>query len=146
LSRVFRKSSVDKNEIDIVNELKKVPGLTVEREKDDLFVGYKGVNYWYECKVSPKSKVKETQYKLAKEWQGHYRFCFSAQDILQDIGIEQISAKRAIFNAVWHGIIYKGLTPALANKNATKAVEQYKSGEYDTLDLLIQSMIEEAGK
>jgi hypothetical protein len=56
------------------------------------------------------------------------------------------TSSKAIYNAVYNGIIYKGLTPALANKNATKAVEQYKSGEYDTLDLLIQSMIEEAGK
>lgn len=139
-------AAVDSNQGDIVKALRKVPGVSVQLDMDDLLIGYKGVNYWYEIKQTPTSEIKKTQYKLIKEWTGAYRFAFSAQDILQDIGIERPSATRSIFNAVWHGIIYQGCTPAVANKNAMLAVEQYKRHEYDTLDELIQSTIEEAQK
>ena len=141
----------DKNQPEIVKELRKVPGLTVETGHDDILVGYNGQTYWYEIKETPKSTVKDTQYKLAKEWTGSYRFAFSARDILQDIGIERIKADRAVFNAVWHGIIRTGLTPAVANKYAIKAMRRYKENDFGDRDNarpqdLIESTIEEAQK
>ena len=141
MSKHRRAAKVDNNQGDIVKALRKVPGVSVETGHDDLLVGYNGKTYFYEIKETPKSTVKDSQYKLIKDFTGHYRFAFSAEDILQDIGIERPAATRAIFNAVWHGIIYKGLTPAVANKHATQAVEQYKKHEYDDLDQLIQDNI-----
>ena len=146
LSNHRRAAKVDKNQNDIVKALRKVPGVSVVLDVNDILVGYDGKTYFYEIKETPKSEVKDSQYRLIKEFKGHYRFAFSVQDILQDIGIERPSPARAIFNAVWHGIIYQGCTPAVANKNAIIAVEQYKRHEYDTLDELIQSTIEEAVK
>ena len=136
----------DTNQPEIVKALRKVPGLSVETGHDDILVGYNDKTYWYEIKESPKSTVKDSQYKLIKDFTGHYRFAFSVEDILQDIGVQRPTATRAIFNAVWHGIIYKGLTPAVANKNAMLAVEQYKKHDYKTIDSLIETMIEEANK
>jgi hypothetical protein len=108
-------------------------------------VGYNDKTYFYEIKETPKSAVKDSQYKLITEFKGHFRFAFSVQDILQDIGIERPTATRTIFNAVWHGVIKTGLTPAIANKRAVKAVERYKAHEfYETPQQLIDVMIEEA--
>ena len=110
-------------------------------------MGYDGKTYFYEIKETPKSSVKDSQYKLIKDFTGHYRFAFSVEDILQDIGVQRPTATRAIFNAVWHGVIKTGLTPAVANKRAAKAVERYKGHEfYETPAQLIETMIEEAQK
>lgn len=136
----------DTNQPEIVKALRKVPGVSVETGHDDILVGYDGKTYFYEIKETPKSTVKDSQYRLIKEFTGHYRFCFSVQDILQDIGIERPTATRSLFNAVWHGIIYKGLTPAVANKYAVKAVERYKAQDFETPQQLIETMIEEAVK
>jgi len=134
----------DTNQPEIVKALRKVPGLSVETGHDDILVGYDGKTYFYEIKETPKSTVKESQYRLIREFTGHYRFAFSVQDILQDIGIERIKADRAVFNAVWHGIIRTGLTPAVANKYALAAMDRYKKHDFETPQQLITTMIEEA--
>lgn len=136
----------DKNQPEIVKELRTIPGLTVETGHDDLLVGYNGKTYFYEIKETPTSAVKDSQYKLIKDFTGHYRFAFSAKDILQDIGIERINAPRAVYNAVWHGIIRTGLTPARANKYAIRAMDFYKKNEFEGAQQLIEDMIEEAQK
>ena len=137
----------DNNQTEIVKELRKVPGLSVQLDHDDILVGYQGKTYWYECKTSPTAKVKDSQYQISKEWTGHYRFAFSARDILQDIGIERIKADRAVFNAVWHGVIRKGLTPAKANKYAVLAMAYYRKNVFENgAQQLIEDMIEEANK
>jgi len=147
LSNHRRAAKVDNNQKDIVKALRKVPGVSVVLDVNDILVGYDGKTYFYEIKETPKSTVKDSQYKLIKDFTGHYRFAFSVEDILQDIGVQRPSATRAIFNAVWHGVIYKGLTPAIANKRAVKAVERYKEQDFhDTPQQLIETMIEEAVK
>ena len=86
----------DRNEKDIVNALKMIPGIQVETGHDDILVGYKGANYWYEIKnpaeinnkgeVSNKStKTAQKQAKLAKEWTGHYKIVSTLKEILDEI-------------------------------------------------------------
>lgn len=80
-----------------MEELRKIPCVTVEIDHDDIFVGYKKVNYWYELKsieaISKRTgKVKESskqksQKKLSKTWKGHYKIVSTLDEILIDIGI-----------------------------------------------------------
>ena len=77
--------------------LLKIPGITVETDHDDIFVGYKGFNYWYELKSEEAvgkrtGKVKESskqksQKKLEKTWKGHYKIVSSLDEILKDMRI-----------------------------------------------------------
>jgi hypothetical protein len=97
VSKWRRAAKVDKNQPDIVKRLRSLPGVTVYTGVDDIFVGYKNRNFWYEIKepetVSKKtgevleSKIKTTQKKLRDEWQGHYRIVWSVKQILDDMGI-----------------------------------------------------------
>ena len=43
-------AKIDANQLQIVKDLRKVRGVTVETQKDDLLVGYKGRTYWFELK------------------------------------------------------------------------------------------------
>ena len=80
-----------------MEELRKIPSVSVETDHDDIFVGYKGFNYWYELKnpnkISKKTgKVKESakqksQKKLSKTWKGHYKIVSTLDEILIDMGI-----------------------------------------------------------
>lgn len=86
----------DDNQKDIVEALRKM-GFSVYVDVDDIFVGHKGFNFWYEIKdpkhVSKKtglineSAKKEDQKKLEKEWKGHYKIVSSLDEILEDINI-----------------------------------------------------------
>ena len=77
--------------------LRAIYGITVETDHDDIFVGYKKVNYWYELKSSDAiskrtGKVKESnkqksQKRLSKTWKGHYKIVSTLDEILIDIGI-----------------------------------------------------------
>ena len=97
MSKFRRAARVDDNQSDIVEALRSIPGVTVELGHDDIFVGYKGVNYWFEVKradlISKKtgalipSAKKQSQKRLEKEWRGHYKIVTSLDEILGDIGI-----------------------------------------------------------
>ena len=88
---------MDNNQGSIVEALRKIPSISVETDHDDIFVGYKGFNYWYELKnpnkVSKKTgKINEsgkqdTQKTLEKTWKGHYKIVSSLDEILKDMGI-----------------------------------------------------------
>ena len=90
-----RKDKVDKNQADIVKTLRKIPGVTVETGMEDILVGHKGRNYWFEVKsegaVSKKtgqvkqSKKQASQIKLEAEWTGHYQIVSNLQQILDRI-------------------------------------------------------------
>lgn len=77
---------IDANQPEIVRGLRRLSGVTVSLDKDDILVGYKGSTYWIEIKVSEKSKVKPSQEKLLKEWSGHYAICWTLEQILYEIG------------------------------------------------------------
>lgn len=87
----------DENQKEIVKELRRIPGVKVEVDHDDIFVGYKGRNFWYEIKnteeLSKKTgKIKESakkdsQKELEKSWTGHYEIVWSLDQILEEIGL-----------------------------------------------------------
>ncbi len=90
-----RAARVDDNQKAIVEELRSYPGIMVVLGVDDILVGHKGKNYWYEVKnpnaISKRtgellcSKVKAGQKVLAEEWTGHYKMVTTAEEILSDI-------------------------------------------------------------
>ncbi len=90
-------AKVDKNQPEIVNALRKIPGVKVQVGMDDILVGYKGKNYWFEIKepdtvstvthqVKP-SKIKQSQHKLIEHWTGQYSIVWSIDQILAEIGL-----------------------------------------------------------
>jgi hypothetical protein len=97
MSKHRRAARKDTNEKEIVDNLLMFPGVSVDVNRDDIFVGYLGVNYWYEIKnpevISTKtgkvqpSKIKDSQVKLLKNWKGHYKIVSTLEEILIDIGI-----------------------------------------------------------
>jgi len=80
-----------------VEALRKIPSVSVETDHDDIFVGYKKINYWYELKSEEAvgkrtGKVKESskrksQKKLENTWKGHYKIVSSLDEILKDMGV-----------------------------------------------------------
>ncbi len=98
MSRHHRRAAkVDANQSDIVADLRSIPGVTVALDHDDLFIGYRGRNYWFEVKnpdtVSPvtgepwPSALKKSQVDLRKTWAGHYSVVWTLEQILIEIGI-----------------------------------------------------------
>jgi len=96
-----RKDKVDKNQADIVKDLRAIPGVTVEVDHDDILVGCMDKDfiprtYWYEIKnpetmgkngeVQP-SKIKKGQKELVKKFTGHYKIVTSLNEILLDMGL-----------------------------------------------------------
>ena len=79
-----RADKVDSNQNDIVKELR-AKGYSVEVGHDDILVGHLGKTYWYEIKVGPRSRIKESQIKLLDTFKGHYKIVWSAQMIINDI-------------------------------------------------------------
>ena len=87
----------DLNQKTIVAELRKIPNLSILLDCDDILIGYKGFNYWYEIKNpdtahNKAGKVKETskqpsQKKLEKDWRGHWKIVSSLEEILKDMNI-----------------------------------------------------------
>jgi len=104
VSKYRRAAKIDSNQPDIVSALRKIHGVTVELNHDDILVGYKGLTYWFEIKtpdcVSNKtglileSAKKDSQKKLEKEWCGHYRIVSCIDDILSDIGLKATTSHR----------------------------------------------------
>jgi len=98
LSKHRRAARIDSNQPEIVKALRKIPGVTVHLDMDDILVGYKGVNYWYEIKdpeklfkkdgTFNKGEIKPSQVKLIDGWMGHYKIVWSLDMILEDIGIQ----------------------------------------------------------
>ncbi len=97
MQKYRRNAKIDNNQNAIVKALRKLLGVTVQVEHDDILVGHKGKTYWYEIKspdaVSKKtgkindSFLKPSQIKLLKEWRGHYKIVWSIEQILEDLSI-----------------------------------------------------------
>jgi hypothetical protein len=97
-----RKDKIDSNQQDIVNDLRKIPGVTVEVGHDDILVGcmdkdFVPRTYWIEIKnpeltnkngkVYP-SAIKKSQKVLIKKWLGHFAICTTLNDVLKEIGLK----------------------------------------------------------
>lgn len=87
----------DKNQPDIVKSLRKIPGVSVEVNHDDILVGRNGATYWFEIKseaaiskitggVQP-SKIRKSQKMLISGFTGHYKIVSSLQEIMEEIGV-----------------------------------------------------------
>jgi len=97
VSKYRRAAKVDGSQDSIVQALRKIPHISVEVGHDDIFVGYKGRNFWFELKsqstVSKKtgkvrhSAIKESQHNLIKHWTGHYEIVWKIDQILAAIGL-----------------------------------------------------------
>jgi len=88
MSKHRRAAKIDSNQPAIVKALRKINGVTVELNHDDILVGYKGITYWFEIKnINGKNRKQESQIKLEKEWKGHYRIVSNIDEILFDIGL-----------------------------------------------------------
>ena len=92
-----RAQKVDSNQKDIVAELRSIPGVSVAVNHDDIIVGYKGRNYWFEVKnparcfkadgiTFRKGVIKESQSKIRSTWMGQYDIVWSVEQILEKIG------------------------------------------------------------
>ena len=95
----FRKinSAVDSNQKDIIDILETIPALAVKTGHDDILVGFRGRNYWFEIKnpdsINKKtgdikeSWIREGQKKIKEEWRGQYDIVTSLDEILHIIGV-----------------------------------------------------------
>lgn len=90
-------AKIDNNQKEIVEALRKIPGVSVEVNHDDILVGCAEVTRWYEIKdpsvvnlktgkVQP-SAIKPSQKKLLETFTGHYKIVWELDQILKDIGI-----------------------------------------------------------
>ena len=99
MSKYRRAKKVDANQPDIVNALNGIPGVTVETDRDDIIVGYKGKNFWFEIKSpdeitksgktrrNKSSGTQERQEKKLETWTGHYSIVWELDQILLEIGV-----------------------------------------------------------
>lgn len=76
-----RKDKVDSNQAEIVEELRKA-GFSVEVGHDDILVGKWGLTAWIEIKTKI-GKLKESQEKLLKEFQGAYAIARSTEEVIE---------------------------------------------------------------
>jgi len=90
------RQGVDENQPGIVKALRKIQGVMVELDHDDILVGYKGRTFWYEIKPERElgkngqireSRIKPHQKELRDTWPGHYRIVWKLEQILEDLGI-----------------------------------------------------------
>lgn len=93
-----RAKKIDDNQNDIVKALRAIPGVEVEVDHDDIFVGYKNGNWWFEIKntdvvnlktgkVWPSALTKTERDRLMT-WPGHYSVVWNLDQILEQLGIQ----------------------------------------------------------
>jgi hypothetical protein len=93
MSRYARR--VDANQQEIIEKLLQVPGITVERNHNDILIGYLCLlTFWYEIKseraINKAGQVRETEIKrsqkrIRSEFSGHYRIVSSYNEIIDDM-------------------------------------------------------------
>lgn len=96
-------NKVDANQLEIVKQLRDIPGVSVESDHDDIIVGYKGRTYWFEIKdpdstilkngTVKKGSIKPSQVDMLNEFTGHYAVVWSLDDILDELGIAKSKDK-----------------------------------------------------
>ena len=101
MSRRYQVRNTDKNEKDIVAALRKIPGVKVQTDVNDILIGYRNKNYWIEVKnpdevdkngapYKRSSKTYEKQKSLLDHWTGQYAICTSLDQILNIINVEVV--------------------------------------------------------
>lgn len=94
---------IDGNQPKIVEALRKIPGVSVAPDHDDILVGYQGRTFWFEIKDPERTinkdgtvtagAVKDTQLRLMNEFNGHYAIVWTLDDILDEMGIQKAQNK-----------------------------------------------------
>ena len=90
-----RARKVDDNQSALVASLRELPGVTVSTDHDDILVGYRTRNYWFEVK-NPKrclnkhgellsSALRPKQVELLATWRGHYAVVWNVEQIREAI-------------------------------------------------------------
>lgn len=88
-----RKDKVDANQGDIVEALERM-GCSVQTDMDDILVGHRKRNFWFELKNPDaankdgkvfESEKKDSQKLLEKTWSGHYRIVTTLAEIIHDL-------------------------------------------------------------
>jgi hypothetical protein len=91
---------IDANQPEIVKALRKISGVSVELDRDDIIVGYRGQTYWFEIKDPSKTMrkdgtvpdndkhIKKSQKRMLEQFTGHYAIVWSLDDILDEMGIK----------------------------------------------------------
>lgn len=96
MSKYRQAARTDSNQSEIVAALRDIPGVCVALGHDDIFVSYRGINYWFEIKAEcplkkngkPKrGMIKKSQEELLRTWTGHYNIVWTLDQILLDMGI-----------------------------------------------------------
>ena len=94
MSKYRRAARVDDNQKEIIDELRKLPGVCVELGHDDFLLGYQGRTYWVELKNPNRRNadgswkvgaLKPDQLRLASDWSGHYMITDSLSEIIREI-------------------------------------------------------------
>ena len=91
-----RAKKIDKNQQGMVGYLRRLPGVSVQLDMDDILVGYRNFNYWFEIKAVDKiskrtgeileSAIKPSQKRLRETWTGQYNIVTTVDEILDIIG------------------------------------------------------------
>lgn len=91
-------AKIDRNQPMLVKYLLMVPGVTVALKHDDIIVGYRGRNYWFEIKPPEEidadgypypGRIKDSQITLLETWLGHYRVVWGLKQMFDDMGINR---------------------------------------------------------
>jgi hypothetical protein len=80
----------------MVGYLRRLPGVSVALDHDDILCGYRNFNYWFELKSKEQiskrtgevleSAIKPSQKRLRETWTGQYNIVTSTEEILEIIG------------------------------------------------------------
>ena len=92
-----RAAKVDTGQQEMVNILRKIPGMSVEVGHDDILVGMKGKTYWFELKspdaISKRTgRVKDSEITRSERdrldnWKGHYSMVWDIMHIIEEVGV-----------------------------------------------------------
>ncbi len=99
MSRRYQVKNTDDNEKDIVAALRKIPGIKVQTDVNDILIGFRNKNYWIEIKnpnevgkdgrpyKRKNCKTYDKQKSLLDHWTGQYSICTTLDQILAIIGV-----------------------------------------------------------
>lgn len=94
MSKHRQAARIDEDQNQIIEDLLKIPGMTVERNHDDVLLGLLGFTFWIEIKSKSarkksggyrKGAIKKSQVKISETFTGHYLIASSYNEILQDM-------------------------------------------------------------
>lgn len=90
---------IDDNQTQIVNDLERIPGVSVAKDHDDILVTFRDRLYWFEIKnplisiaksgLVHVKYIKKSQIRIMRKFIGPYFIVWFLDDILHHLGIKQ---------------------------------------------------------